>query len=305
MAVEDLLDLDDLAPVEGEDDIEEKESGQEDDEVPLTQEQARYLTDDAIGRGIPIELVDRFLAENPNDQARLISALSEGYLTPAGEEGRVAIRESFGYDTQGIGQLAPQMAYANQSSMISFDPQLVAGLPTGTVAEQFMLGGSPLGTGDWRAIVGTGLGLAATLIPGIGPGLAGVMTGLGSSLVAGSNLAKRPVSLPLPGGGIGMPTNIPITIGRTGGMKPATIAKIAAAAAALGISAEEYYRLYGSGEKKRRTMNPLNFKALRRAGGRVDKFVCIARKMIHTADHSGYKHASGRKKRSCSKKRSC
>ena len=61
---------------------------------------------------------------------------------------------------------------------------------------------------------------------------------------------------------------------------PRTVAAIAAAAAALGITVDEYIRRYGMPTSHRRHMNPLNPKALRRAGRRVEAFAHFAKKMI-------------------------
>src|SRR5262245_38222552 len=80
------------------------------------------------------------------------------------------------------------------------------------------------------------------------------------------------------------------------------MAKIAAAAAALGITVEEYIRRYGyqvAGGSRRR-MNPLNPRALRRSARRVEAFACFAKKMITFTERT---HVRGVKRRACQRRK--
>lgn len=129
---------------------------------------------------------------------------------------------------------------------------------------------------------------------------------------------QQPRQLPMPGGGAGQPPALPPAGGRLptpGGRTPrgitinvggrartitaGTMAKIIAAAAALGITAEQYITQFGVPASPKR-MNVLNPRALSRAVRRANGFVSFAKRTVQLTTCNRFK-VGGKK----TKKRAC
>ncbi len=132
--------------------------------------------------------------------------------------------------------------------------------PSSFPIEPFMpVPGSGGGPTWWQELINRGIDIAGGLIPGR-PRPPGLPPG------------RMPPQLPGMGGGR-IPTGPAGRVARRISVK--TMAKIAAAAAALGISVAQYISQYGVPRSSRR-MNVANVKALRRSMRRVGGFAKLA-----------------------------
>lgn len=178
-----------------------------------------------------------------------------------------------------------------------FDRDLIASLPVDTPGDELQrdfYGSAGIG-GILRGAAGA---VADYFLPGSGGFIRG--TGGKKADIPFADLSmQQPRQLPMPGGGARPPALPPgrLPTQGSGGRRPSfklspyinprtgrnipwsKIAKIGAAAAALGISVEEYIRQYGVPRATPR-MNVLNPRALGRSMRRVEGFACFSKKAI-------------------------
>jgi len=146
-------------------------------------------------------------------------------------------------------------------------------------------------TEGWRDILGGIVGLLP--FPGA-PEIGGIIGGVPS-------LAQPRLPMPAPPQGRlpapRTPPIIDVPMPRPpsrGGMTAGRAAAIIAAAAAAGLTVEQYLALH-PGLKRRHRMNPLNPRALMRAFRRIDGFGHFVKRTIHLEQHAPRpkKHAKG------------
>lgn len=235
----------------------------------------------AIAAGIPQEAIQRWLAGNPGDECRIMSALGPDYGVAAGRT--ISINES---------QL--------QTAIASSPPELLASAGTDTLSEPFA--NPNMQPDSLGSILGKiGSVIVGTLpIPG-----AGALAGALGSITRGR--LPSPVELPRLPSGTPPIIDIPATRGGTARtprpISARTAAAIAAAAAALGIGVDEYVRRYGVPRAHHRRMNACNVRALGRAQRRMNAFECMAKKYLtfnaHTSVRTGHRKRS--KAKSCAR----
>jgi hypothetical protein len=257
-----------------------------------------YVTH-ALQQGIPLEVIQSFIARNPGDYHRILSALggSREALAVAGYQGAATgggdALAHLNIPAPAAPFLPPTFDFRPGATNVMYDPELFPNL-SGSYGE-VGYGASPQFLGGLGPLIGT--------IGGLLPGPVGPIIGAIGGLLPRPGTPSTP-RLPLPPGPGGLPpvTTIPVGGGaRVGRAKAAKIAAAAAAAAAAGLTLEQYLALNPNALKTNRRLNVLNPKALRRAGRRVEGFACFARKMISFSDKTRIKGV----RKGCRKRRAC
>lgn len=292
---------------------------------------AQQYVDEALRMRIPMETIERFLSDNPGDYHRLATALAEEGTNGAPDEFvRAQVRQQYGY-TNGFNYATVERARATNGNgdsfgrlnYATFDPELIGSIQDDSPGGGMLV--DPTTSLSIGGVIRTIGGVVEKLpIPGAGT-VGGAIKGVGGLFGGGQGLQQprpSPPRLPLPPGpggrapapppprpvGSGVSAGI---LGRLGRLSPyinpktgkqipwKKIAKISAAAAALGIGLEEYIEQYGV-PRDPPTMNPLNPRALKRAINRADRFACYAKRIVRIQPQF---RSSGR--RGCRKKKVC
>lgn len=220
--------------------------------------------DDALSAGIPMEAIQNFLRSNPGDEHRLVSALAGAREQLQGRgltNEQIYQMTGAGTPIAGITPIAASIANT-QRSVDMMDRDLIS----------FR---TPQGWGD--------------IIEGVGSRLPGPIGDIIEFLGPRLPLPGGPRPPQLPGGTppvINIPP-IPVGSGSTLAAKiarflarvsPARLAKIAAIAAALGMTIEQYLASNPDAMKGGKRMNPLNPRALRRSIRRMNGFEKFVRR---------------------------